>query len=92
MTEDAHRVSALVEQIEPLLHGHGPDVQSAVLADLVAMWLAGHQDLENPENAELLELREQVFALWCETVRKLVAPNVAMIRERHAHRFKQSRP
>jgi hypothetical protein len=82
--EQAHRVTALVAEISPLLSGKGSDVQSAVLADLVAMWLAGHQDLENPESAFVLELREQAFALWCETVRALVPVNVAMLRERHS--------
>jgi len=35
---------ALVAQISPILRDHGPSIQSAVLGDLVAMWLAGlHQ-------------------------------------------------
>jgi hypothetical protein len=82
--QQAQLVMQLTAQISPLLSGKGPDVQSAVLADLVAMWLAGHQDLENPESAFVLELREQAFALWCETVRALVPVNVAMLRERHS--------
>jgi hypothetical protein len=35
--EAASRVQELVRQIAPILHGHGPEVQSAVLADLFAM-------------------------------------------------------
>jgi hypothetical protein len=79
----ANAVTKLVAEISPLLSGHSPDVQSGALADLTAMWLAGHQDLVNPENDALKELREALFANWCETVRALIAPNSAMIRARH---------
>ena len=35
-------IFALIESIKPLLAGRSPDVQGAVLADLTAIWLAGH--------------------------------------------------
>jgi hypothetical protein len=38
----ASDVSKISRQIQPLLHGHSPYVQCAVLADLLSMWLAGH--------------------------------------------------
>lgn len=81
--KQAYAVAKLVEEISPLLAGHGPDVQSAALADLTSMWLAGHQDHADPENPALLEFRERAFALWCDTVRLLVPVNSAMLRERH---------
>jgi hypothetical protein len=62
---DVALVLARVDQICPLLAGLGPAVQSAVLADLVARWLAGHR-------GDALQV-EQLFALWVDTVRDLVA-------------------
>ena len=32
----------LIERIRPILAGHPPEVQGAVLADLNALWLCGH--------------------------------------------------
>jgi hypothetical protein len=40
--EQIRRSQALVKQIQPMLAGQGPEAQAAALADLVAMWLAGH--------------------------------------------------
>jgi hypothetical protein len=81
---NAVTVAALVQRISPILSGHPPEIQSATLADLTAMWLAGMQDIENPENAELLALRADIFAMWCRAVTDLVPANVAIIRERLA--------
>ena len=35
-------VKALIDRISPILHGQDRQVQGAVLADLLARWLAGH--------------------------------------------------
>jgi hypothetical protein len=37
-----HDFDALIHAIGPLLHGNGPDLQRAVLADLVSRWIVGH--------------------------------------------------
>lgn len=37
-----HDFDALIEAIGPLLHGKGPDLQEAVLIDLVSKWVIGH--------------------------------------------------
>jgi hypothetical protein len=37
-----HDFDALIHAIGPLLHGKGPDLQRAVLADLVSRWIVGH--------------------------------------------------
>ena len=37
-----HDFDALIHAIGPLLHGKGPDLQHAVLADLVSRWIVGH--------------------------------------------------
>jgi hypothetical protein len=39
---DADKVTEIVNSICPLLAGQKPEVQSAALADLLAMWVAGH--------------------------------------------------
>jgi hypothetical protein len=71
----AKLVQQLVNEIAPILHGHGPDVQSASLADLFAMFLAGHQG----PHPEVDELREQVVAEWLRCVRKLIPLNEKII-------------
>jgi hypothetical protein len=38
----ARESQRLVAQIKPLLAGKPPEVQSAALADLLSMWIAGH--------------------------------------------------
>lgn len=66
------RVAAFLQaQIEPLLKGHDPRVQGAVLSDLVAIWIAGHAPA----------LREQMIQLHLATVRDLV-PNAEERRRR----------
>jgi hypothetical protein len=37
-----YETRAIVEACKPILTGHDPDVQGAALADLTAIWLAGH--------------------------------------------------
>jgi hypothetical protein len=64
---DPARVFDLVERIRPILAGNHPAVQGAAMADLVAIWLAGHP----------AEFREQLLALHVDKVRALVPPNVA---------------
>jgi hypothetical protein len=80
--EQATAAIELAEKIAPLLAGHPPEVQSAVLADLTAMWLAGHQDFFHPESDDVKKLRRQLFARWCEMVLDLVPINVARLLER----------
>jgi hypothetical protein len=61
----ADRSEELVESIRPLLAGQGPVVQGAALADLVSMWIAGH----NPAS------RDEALNDWLELVRNLVPIN-----------------
>jgi hypothetical protein len=49
-----------------------------VLADLFAIWLAGHF----AEDGRTAELREQLITDWLATVRLLIEPNEQMILER----------
>lgn len=61
----------IVREINPLLQGKGPEVQGAVLADLVSMYFAGHHPM----------IREQSIEQWLKTMRSLIAPNEAAILE-----------
>ena len=49
--------------VAPLLKGRGPEVQSAVLADLTSMWLAGCWPPE---------AREELLGLFVKLVRDFV--------------------
>jgi hypothetical protein len=57
--ELAMTVMGLVEAIRPILAGHPAPVQGAALADLLAIWVAGHHASTTAETervrAELLE-------------------------------------
>jgi len=72
------RVTAehIVNAISPLLRGFPPEIQGAVLADLVSMWLAGHMGPGAPE------LREELLAGHIELVRELIPVNEKIILER----------
>lgn len=66
-SSDAARLAlALSRAIQPYLKGQGPDVQGAVLADLVAIFFAGH----HPDH------REEAIDLWMQFVRELITQNV----------------
>lgn len=56
----------LAAEIGPLLAGYHPAEQGAALADLLAIWLAGHPH----------EIREALLANHVDRVRELVPPNV----------------
>lgn len=67
MTEDEFftnpiDVDALTASIVPLLRGHPPGNQGGSLAQLLAMWLAGHPDF----------VRIEILRLHIEHVRRLV--------------------
>jgi hypothetical protein len=62
---NARRAEQLVKRITPILTGEGPEVQSATLADLTSMLIAGHAP----------QLREQILALHIDLIRQLVPVN-----------------
>lgn len=78
LTEEEHiwtepialRVEALVQEVKPLLAGKGPEVQSAVLADLLAMWLSG---MRSPDPKEQIEFRTWAMNGFQQLVWDLVA-------------------
>lgn len=72
----ADEAMALVGAIRLLLKGRGPGVQGAVLADLLATWLAGHVARGDPKATK--RIREEALALHLRGVRALIEPNYKM--------------
>jgi hypothetical protein len=70
---DADEAMALVKKIRPLLAGKDPNVQGAVLADLLAMWLAGHVQLGDPEATK--RIRQEMLELHIVGVKTLIDIN-----------------
>jgi hypothetical protein len=66
----ATRALEIVEGCKPFLVGHGPDVQGAALAELLALWLAGHAP----------GLRDDVLAHHLRMVQELTKINARIIR------------
>ena len=67
------RVVTIVKQISPLLAGQDPKLVGAVLADLTAMWIAGHVSPGNPGETEQVRLR--LLALHIAGVGSLIGVN-----------------
>lgn len=76
-TDRAAEVERIVEQIRPLLFpllaGKPPEIQGAVLADLTAIWLAGHFHVHDP--SATAELRELLLKHHIAAVRELIPAN-----------------
>jgi len=89
-TTEAEEVEALVEAVRPLFAGKRPGIQGAALADLLAMWLAGHVIRDDPEASE--RLREQMLELHLRAVGALVPVNYAGLIEPELERRRQWRP
>lgn len=60
---EAMKVAGIIGQ--DFLHGRGPELQGAILAELVGMWLAGHAP----------DLREHAKAMWDNVVDDLTRVN-----------------
>lgn len=67
----------ILEKVSPQLKGRSPGVQGAVLADLLAMWLAGHWVERSKE--ETHALREKVLRMHVEKVWELVEENAKIL-------------
>jgi hypothetical protein len=69
---DLDEIGRLVEAIRPILAGHPPALQGAALADLLAIWLAGHFAGDDAANTAV---REELLAVHIAMVRKLIPVN-----------------
>jgi hypothetical protein len=74
VTEDVVR---LVERINPILAGQPSVIQGAALADLLAIWLAGHVYEGLPSTTATM--REALLLAHVEHVRALVSVNARMM-------------
>jgi len=63
------RADALLDRISPILANASVEMQGAVLADLTAIWIAGHR-VEN-DRAEGDHFREELLELHAKHVREL---------------------
>lgn len=70
---EAGEAQRLVLAIGPMLAGRPSTTQGAVLADLLAIWLAGHVAVGDPEATA--ELREAMLAAHMKAVRLLIPIN-----------------
>lgn len=77
MSIDTQLINPLVDRISVILAGHLPEIQGAVLADCLAIWLAGHH-VEGDEDATR-SLRADLLASHCSVVRQLVPVNAKMM-------------
>ncbi len=80
MSAAADEVQEVIAAIKPLMAGRNPAIQGAILADLVSLWLAGHQ-VDDAAIDGLIELH-------VDTVRELLPVNrrlIAGLRRHHAH-------
>jgi hypothetical protein len=64
----AEETLQIVDEIGPLLAGHTPEVQGAVLADLLAMWLTGYCSVTKEATQRM---RDEQLALHLEAVARL---------------------
>jgi hypothetical protein len=70
------RADALLDRISPILANASDEMQGAVLADLTAIWIAGHRvpgDRAEGDRAEGDRFREELIELHAKHVRELVA-------------------
>ena len=73
----SREVLQIVEQIKPLLAGHPPVVQSAVLAELLGLLLAGHWIPGEP--AQNTFVRRSLLATHCSLAWELCEVNAKMM-------------
>lgn len=64
------KVIRIIEAIRPILAGHKPQVQGAVLSELLATWINGHFDLAGRK--ETKELREAILNAHMSAVKDLM--------------------
>jgi hypothetical protein len=79
MSDEADEVHDLVEAVSPFFVGKPTQVQGAALADLLAIWLAGHVNRDDPSKSA--RIREEMLELHLKAVRALIPINYATLIE-----------
>lgn len=80
-TQLEDEVVALLERIRPIMAGHQPEVQGAVLADCLAMWLAGYHVPRNTKATR--KIRDELLAIHAQQVAKLIPINAQLLGTDH---------
>jgi hemerythrin len=70
---DIKQMQELFKEIGLLLHGRAPHIQGAVLADLLALWLAGHVIRDDRKATKAV--RQEMLAMHMRKVRELIPEN-----------------
>jgi hypothetical protein len=78
---EADEVVALAAAIRPMLVGKASQIQGAVLADLLSIWLAGHVVRGDPQATK--RWRRDILKIHLDSVRKLVPINFKAVIEPH---------
>jgi hypothetical protein len=75
-TPETREIVRAVERIKPILAGRPAEMQGAILADLLAIWLAGHR----AEDADTTRtLRAEMLAMHIAAVQQLIPINAKII-------------
>lgn len=80
--EQVHAVEAIYEKVRPLFAGQAPMVVGAVLAELLATWLASHTCGEPGPNKKY---RDELIRLHIAKVRQLIPIMEAEIGSARVH-------
>jgi hypothetical protein len=68
--KDVEEIIALIGQIKPILAGKSSAIQGAVLAELTAIWVAGHYGEDDKDTAEI---RSSLLTMLVKLILKLTA-------------------
>ena len=71
------QVGAIVNSIRPLLAGKPPELIGAVLADLLAMWLAGY--VVQGDAAATAQVRREILGAHLDGMHPLIAINAKLM-------------
>jgi len=74
---NAKEIVELAERIKPILAGREPALQSAVLAELTSLWLAGH--FVPGDREQTADIRARLLAAYCQLVLDLTKVNAKEI-------------
>jgi hypothetical protein len=75
--KEVDQVKTLIDRISPILHGQDRQVQGAVLADLLARWLAGH--CVPDDRFQTILMRGRILHQHMKIVRDLTKVNAMQI-------------
>lgn len=75
VTAQTEEIVRVAKRIHPFLTGRSPDMQGAILADLLATWLAGHPPW----------MRDEILAMHVDGVRQLVPVNERLMFGERGH-------